>query len=84
METSIKKGKNIMNRINRFRGMPWRVYAARNILHFFIGHIPVFQREEKIQDRNETEKVYKCYWCEAELKRGMWEFLYDKDGKAQS
>lgn len=73
-----------MSKVQRFRRMPLRVYATRKVLHFFIGHLPVFQRNQKIDGKkSQKEKVYKCYWCQAELKRGMWEFLYDEQGRAQ-
>ncbi len=70
------------NYVRRMKRMPARVYQTRRILHFFIGHVPVFMHDEETTENTKGEKRYRCYWCAATLRRGMWEFLYDDDGKA--
>lgn len=67
------------NKVKRFRGMPWRVYAGRRIAHYLLGHMPIYLYQVTPESR---ERKYKCYWCDDELRSGMWQFLYDQDGKA--
>lgn len=76
VEQRIAEGHHVM----KMREMPARVYWGRRILHLFIGHLPVYQHTE--HKLSGPIHHYKCYWCDEQLERGMWGFLYDRAGRA--